>query len=339
MVKYSRWQEAQKATQALQLNLAGATQRYSYYQKLLGRTDAQIQSSIPQLDALDLGGLQALSFTQTATTSEPTMAMDPITPDIAQDPTTVSDGQAVTLTKNEVAKTTDMQTAQNSTTSAQTSEGLAGTLGFIPDFSINLEPMGVGARHNPWRDLRSEVSSGGGARRSRRCRSAVRLSGNPGRKDPDPLTPSVETGLSRVTTPKSEINAIVKQIRSAQIREAIAQKEYANHQAQMANAQEIIDFLSGNQVGGGLPIKESTLGFYGWMKREVKALYANSFQLAFEVVKQAERALQNRARRLVPHLHRFQLPRWHRGTTGRRETSLRREDDGNGLSRPEPARV
>jgi hypothetical protein len=48
MVKYSQWQEAQKATQAMQLSLASATQRYSYYQKLLGRTDAQIQNSIPQ---------------------------------------------------------------------------------------------------------------------------------------------------------------------------------------------------------------------------------------------------------------------------------------------------
>ena len=42
-----------KATQALQLSLADAIQRYAYYQKMLGRTDAQIQSSIPQLDALD----------------------------------------------------------------------------------------------------------------------------------------------------------------------------------------------------------------------------------------------------------------------------------------------
>ena len=48
MIKYSQWQDAQKATQALQLSLASATHRYSYYQKLLGRTDTQIQSSIPQ---------------------------------------------------------------------------------------------------------------------------------------------------------------------------------------------------------------------------------------------------------------------------------------------------
>jgi hypothetical protein len=93
MVKYAQWQDAQKATQGMQRSLTTAVQRYSYYQKLLGRTDAQIQSSIPQLDALDLGGLQSLNFTQTDDSSEPQMALDPITPDISQDSTSVSDGE------------------------------------------------------------------------------------------------------------------------------------------------------------------------------------------------------------------------------------------------------
>ena len=105
--------------------------------------------------------------------------------------------------------------------------------------------------------------------------------------------PRSSNGCSRATTPKSEINNLIKQIRGAQIREAIAHKEYHNHQVQMANAQQIVDFLSGNQVGGSAPIKETTVSFYTWMKREVKALYASSFQLAYEVAKKAERALQN----------------------------------------------
>ena len=92
---------------------------------------------------------------------------------------------------------------------------------------------------------------------------------------------------------KSEINQIFKQIRGAQIREAIAKKEYDNHQVQMANAQQIVDFLQGNDIGGGFQIKETTIGFYALMKRDVKALYAKAFQLAFEVAKKAERALQN----------------------------------------------
>jgi hypothetical protein len=49
---------------------------------------------------------------------------------------------------------------------------------------------------------------------------------------------------------KAEINQVIKQIRGAQIRTAIAQKEYTNHQTQMANAQQVVDFLEGNPVDG-----------------------------------------------------------------------------------------
>src|SRR5260370_2034809 len=62
---------------------------------------------------------------------------------------------------------------------------------------------------------------------------------------------------------------------------------------QMANAQQIVDFLEGNAVDGVSQVKGTMVGFDGWRKREVKALYGNAFQLAFEVAKKAERALQN----------------------------------------------
>jgi hypothetical protein len=61
----------------------------------------------------------------------------------------------------------------------------------------------------------------------------------------------------------------------------------------MQQAQEIVDFLQGNDIGGGCLTKETTVGFYTRMKREVKALHSKSFQLAFEVAKKAERALQH----------------------------------------------
>jgi hypothetical protein len=92
---------------------------------------------------------------------------------------------------------------------------------------------------------------------------------------------------------RGEINQTFKQLRASQIREAMAQKEYQNHQTQMQQAQEIEDFLQGKSAPAGLQIKETTTGFYAWMKREVKALYAQSFQLAFDVAKKAERALQH----------------------------------------------
>lgn len=288
MVKYAQWQDAQKATQALQLNLAGAIQRYSYYQTLLGVTSSQIQSSIPQLSPLDLGSLQNLNFSQTDASI---MTPATITPDIAQDPTLPSDGAIVTLTKNEVDELNHMNDAQNSTDSAQSNEGTAASLGFIPDISINVEPFGVGVSTSMGGTYASKfplASARGDHAKAEDSTYQATLSGKVGayaRRELD--------WLSQSNNAVCDINAISKQIRGAQIREAIAQREYTNHQTQMQNAQQIVDFLSGNQIGGNIPIKETTVGFYTWMKREVKALYANSFQLAFEVAKKAERAMQN----------------------------------------------
>jgi hypothetical protein len=80
---------------------------------------------------------------------------------------------------------------------------------------------------------------------------------------------------------KSDINQIYKQLRGAQLREAIASTEYQNHQTQISNAQQILDFLHGNDPGPipptneTVPPKETTVGFYAFLKRDTKALYAN----------------------------------------------------------------
>ncbi len=92
------------------------------------------------------------------------------------------------------------------------------------------------------------------------------------------------------------MNQVMKQLRGAQIREAIVQKEYQNHQTQMAQAEDIQNFLQGTElpVGNqGQHQKTSTVGFYLWMKGALQNLYTNAFQLAFATAKKAEQALQH----------------------------------------------
>ena len=291
MVKYAQWQDAQKSTQNLQLSLAGAIERYTYYQTMLGRTSSQIASSIPQLDPLDLGSLQSLNFSQSDASSEPTMPMDTIAPDISKDPTTVSDGQVITLTNNEVSELSNLSLAHDLQETANGINVIGAVLALIPQFKGHVQPMGCGATidfggHN----LHFNTDALAAAARAVADQFSYTAGtqgkmGSYGRRELEWMFQSNNT--------KAEINNLIKQIRGAQIREAIAQKEYQNHQVQMANAQQVVDFLSGNSIGGNTPVKETTVGFYTYMKREVKALYANSFQLAYEVAKKAERALQN----------------------------------------------
>ena len=291
VVKYSHWQEAAKSTQSLQMSLNSAIQRYSYYQKLLGRTDAQITSSLPQLDPLDQGGLDNLRFTQGDLSSEPQMGLDPINPDISQDATSVSDGEVKTLSNKEVEELDKLGMVRDFHIASSSLEALGSGLAIIPQFKAHAQPMGCGATVSFGGQHLHSMASGLAAisraiaeEYSFEASKAGKL-GSYARRELDWTFHS--------NSAKNEINQIFKQLRGAQIREAIAKKEYDNHQVQMANAQQIVDFLQGNDIGGGVPIKETTVGFYTLMKRQVKGIYTKAFQLAYDVAKKAERALQH----------------------------------------------
>jgi receptor-binding and translocation channel-forming TcA subunit of Tc toxin len=290
MVKYSQWQEAQKATQGLQVSMTNAIQRYSYYQKLLGRTDSQIQSNLPQLDALDEGSLENLNFSQADSGSEPQMPFDPIVPDISQDSLSVSDGEIKTLSSHEVEDLDKQALGRDFQITASSLEGLGSGLALIPQFKANAEPMGCGATVD-FGGAHLHSMASGLAAIARAVAEEYSFEASKASKLGSYARRELEWTFQS-SNAKGEINQILKQLRAAQIREAIAKKEYDNHKTQMENAQQILDFLQGNPVGG-FQVKETTIGFYAWMKREVKALYAKAFQLAFEVAKKAERALQN----------------------------------------------
>ena len=59
----------------------------------------------------------------------------------------------------------------------------------------------------------------------------------------------------------------------------------------MKHAEEIERFL--NEEGTEKTGKKTNKALYAWMKREVKGLYAQCFQFAFDIAKKAERALQH----------------------------------------------
>ena len=291
VVKYAQWQDAQKATQALQGTLASAVQRYSYYQKLLGRSDSQIASGIPQLDALDLGSLENFNFTQTDPSNEPTMSLDAINPDISQNSLSVSDGGVQTLSNHEAEELSDLKTSNDLQLTAIGIEALGGVLALIPKFKGHVQPMGCGATvdfggdHLHFSSSQLAAAAREGAGQFSYMASMAGKLGSYSRRELDWTFQS--------NSAKSDINQIFKQIRGSQIREAIAKNDYENHVTEMANAQQIVDFLQGNGVGDSYPLKETTIGFYTYLKREAKALYNGTFQLAFEVAKKAERCLQN----------------------------------------------
>lgn len=285
MVKYAQWQNAIKTREGLQQSLAGAIERYSYFQTMLGRSASDIANSLPQLDPLDLGSLQNLSFQS----SEPAMPFSPTDPDISSDSTQVSDGDIKTLSKHEVEELEKLRNAHDANMTASALDATGSGLALVPQFKAHGQPMGVGATvgfggvqlHSMMQSLAS-VARMAAEQFSYEGTKTARLGGY-ARRELDWLYQS--------NTIAGEINLVLKQLRGAQIQEAIAQKEYQNHQTAMKQAQDIVDFLKGGNIAGFQP-KETTAGFYTLMRRQVKALQQQAFQIAFNVARKAERALQ-----------------------------------------------
>src|SRR6266571_2056422 len=80
-----------------------------------------------------------------------------------------------------------------------------------------------------------------------------------------------------------ELEQIGKQILAAQIRLDIAQKELENHDLQVSNAQAVDDFMHGKFTNEDL---------YDWMVTQAGAIYFQSYQLAYDLAKRAEKTFQ-----------------------------------------------
>jgi hypothetical protein len=291
MVKYSQWRDAIKSRQGLEQSLANASQRYTYYQQLLGRTAAQI--NIPSMNPIDTAGLGTLNFSQTDSSGEPEMGFDNITVDIAQNSPSVSDGAIKTLSTNEAEDLATMAMAQDQQAAAGAVDLVGKELSLIPQFGGKVQPMGGGVDVTfggvQLATMMSMIAGSirmGADQLSYQARVYEKL-GNFSRREQE------WTFQSNLAA--GEINQVMKQLRGAQIREAIAQKEYENHQTQMQQSADIENFLKGAQLAvgdQGQYQKTTTVGFYLWMKGALQGLYSNVFQLAFSVAKKAEQALQ-----------------------------------------------
>lgn len=80
-----------------------------------------------------------------------------------------------------------------------------------------------------------------------------------------------------------EINQLDQQIQVAEIRKQISEKELANHNLQIANARAIDEYMH---------TKYTNQELYEWMSTQISQVYFQTYQMAFDMAKQAERCLQ-----------------------------------------------
>jgi hypothetical protein len=287
-VKYAQWQEAIKTREGLELSLANAIQRYTYYERLLGEKETDIATIIPELDMLEIDGLRKMKFKM----DEPEISnLRDIEVDIVQYTEDITGGKKIS--SYELKELDLLKNAQRLQDSAVMYDLLSSQMALIPEFGAQAQPMGAGAAIKFGGLFLSKMfSMMGTADRALANRLTYEASktakiGSYARREQEWAFQSILAA--------GEINPIFKQLRAAQIREAITEWEWQNHQRQINNAEEIEQFLKGEKVtvGDKRHRKTGTQSFYTWMRREMKGLYGQCFQFAFDIAKKAERALQH----------------------------------------------
>lgn len=289
-VRYAQWKEAIKNREGLEKSLIGTVQRYVYYERQLGKKESDI--SIPELDELDLAALESMDFQQ----EEPEIEFRPIDIDIAEEllaSAAAFPAGGKLLSSHEVSESGHLDTVLLASAIAGGLNALSSLAAVVPQFAVCAQPMGGGAQvyfggQNVASGIRAgaQVSQTIADYNNVEARRASRM---------DTFARREQEWAFQINILAGEITQIFKQLRAAQIREVIAEKEWRNHQQQMQNAQEIEQFLKGEEtrIGNTKHTKVSIQSLYTWMKREIQGLHSQCFRFAFEVAKKAERAIQH----------------------------------------------
>jgi hypothetical protein len=281
-VKYGQLQEAVKSKEALLQSLALSVQRYTFYERQLGKKPDEIEKAIPELAELDQEGLDKMKLAM----MDPQVAPREIEIEIAQD-LNESGGQIVS--SHEAQEMAKLKEARDKQDSAAALDKVAGVLAIVPNFGAHFQPFGPGG----------SITFGGS-----NLSTAMSFSASFDKTEAD--TRTYESGKTakiasyarrqqdwafQSNQAAGEITQIFKQLRAAQIRESIADQELKSHRQQMKHAEEIERFL--NEEGADKKGKQTNKALYAWMKRETNGLYAQCFQFAFDLARRAERALQH----------------------------------------------
>ena len=229
-------QEAVKSREALERSLANAVQRYAYYERLLGRPRTR-STSMPDWTRSIRPAWTACASRST----EPALAhRGRSTVDIAQRPSAIQrDGCQQPRGRNEMP-TSSTSAAQIARTWQDVQLDLTTRRSAQRDPDVlrrTSSPSASAARYRSAARNLAQICSGIAARprASRRSSSASRRAGRPGSAA---TRAASRTGRCQSNLAAGEINQIFKQLRAAQIREAMAEREWTNHQQQMTQAED-----------------------------------------------------------------------------------------------------
>jgi hypothetical protein len=170
-----------------------------------------------------------------------------------------------------------MDHAQAHQNTASTLSATASALSIIPEVNIQV-PMAIGPSFGG-RELSavftalSTIQAQKAAQKSAEATKTQTLAGYDRRMDDWKMQGNAAA---------EELAQIDRQVIAAQIRKAVAEKDLANLEVQLANAKETDDFMRSKYTNGEL---------YNWMITQITTTYFQAYQLAYDVAKRAEKCL------------------------------------------------
>jgi hypothetical protein len=290
-VKYLQWRHAQEATETLLRTRASAVERYRHYQELLGiATD---RNTVPDTFPLDRRELTEETFDEAyaalvgqydqavATQPYPRLRLADASSPGAQSGASGT-GQLYLNVTEAAELNTHLPTARDTRLAASIVDTIASTLAFIPDFNVDLHYWGLGAssvvfggtKLSQAGHISAEVVKMVAAWEADQAGMAARTAGYE-RRVPDWV---LQHNLAA-----HELVQLGRQILSSLIAEQIALHEYNSVKQQIANAQEIDDFLHSKFTNEDL---------YGWMQGELARVYYEYYRFAFDTARKAERTMK-----------------------------------------------
>jgi len=183
--------------------------------------------------------------------------------------------------KNEELNLKQLKKAQDMQMAVQMAQLLVGPLSGIPEFDIGVSSLGP--------VLKSRFGGSNLSSISQSVTSTLNLLSVFHQNKA--TVASIKGGYDRrqedwdfqTVTAEKEVTQITKQLIATGIRKDIADKDLLNHKIQIENSKEAKDYMESKYTNAQL---------YSWMSGELSSLYFQAYQLAYDVAKKAEKALQ-----------------------------------------------
>ena len=289
-VRFLQWKSAQESTKSLLTARKTALERLRYYARVLGLPGDQ---NAPDTFSLDRRELNEENFDEAfeslvgqydkALTLQAYPKLALAGGSSPQNQSGASGSGRLYLNTNEDAElNSHLPTARDTRLLASAADTLASVLLFLPEININLQWWGLGASPGVFggskvggaAKIAGEILRIVSAYEQDQAGMASRKAGHERRAD---------EWLLQYNLAAHELMQNGRQILTSLIAEQITQHEYRSVQRQIANAQEVDQFLHDKFTNEELHL---------WMQGEISRLYYEYYRFAFDTARRAERAMK-----------------------------------------------